>query len=52
MMNKLQHDQAQHSAVKNASAMAKKAYTAFMGCVDLCEGPDCVEECKVEWGMN
>ena len=51
-MNKMENDHGQQQAVKNASSMAKKAFSAFMACVDACEGPDCVEECKVEWSMN
>ena len=50
-MNKMENDQGQQNAVKNTSALAKKAFSAFMSCVDSCEGPDCVDECKVEWGF-
>lgn len=51
MMMKMKNDHRQQQAVKNTSDIAKKAYNAFMACVDACEGPDCVEECKVEWDM-
>jgi len=52
MINKMENDQAQKSAVRNTSDFAKKVYAAFNACVARCEGPDCVNECKVEWGMD
>jgi hypothetical protein len=52
MINKMENDQAQKSAGRNTSDFAKKVYAAFNDCVARCEGPDCVNECKVEWGMD
>lgn len=52
MMNKMEHDDMQMRAVKNTSDIAKKAFTAFMDCVEACQGPDCVSECKVDFGMG
>ena len=49
MMNRMEHDQMQQKAVKNTSDFAKKAFAFFQECVDLCEEPECVQECKVEW---
>lgn len=49
MMNRMEHDQMQQKAVKNTSDFAKKAFAFFQECVDRCEEPECVQECKVEW---
>ena len=41
MINKMENDQAQKSAVRNTSDFAKKVYAAFNDCVarEVCPGP-------------
>ena len=51
MILRMEHDRGQQAAVKNTAAFAKKAFAFFQECVDACEEPECVEECKVEWDM-
>jgi hypothetical protein len=46
---KMQEDQGQKNAVRNTSDVARKAFSAFQDCVELCEGPECVQECRVEF---
>ena len=49
MILRMEHDRGQQAAVKNTAAFAKKAFAFFQECVDMCEDPECVQECKVEW---
>ena len=46
---KMQEDQGQKNAVRNTSDVARKAFSAFQDCVELSEGPECVQECRVEF---